>query len=107
MVFNTYFEQGEYYLGTIVGQSLGWFQVNISWVVIAGLLLVLFMTTFSSAQENECMSVKERVVVIILSLIMIGGTVMGMWLNFTPDFCYLYCRSAGGVISFHFYLSWS
>lgn len=87
MIFNTYFEQGEYYLGTIVGQSLGWFQVNISWVVIAGLLLVLFMTTFSSAQENECMSVKERVVVIILSLIMIGGTVMGMWLNFTPDFC--------------------
>lgn len=87
MVFNTYFEQGSYYLGTIVGQSLGWFQVNISWVVIVGLLLVLFMTTFSSAQESECMSIKERVVVMILSLIMIGGTVMGMWLNFTPDFC--------------------
>ena len=87
MVFNTYFEQGEYYLGTIVGQSLGWFQVNISWVVIAGLLLLLFMTTFSSAQESECMTAKERIVVIMLSLIMIGGTVMGMWLNFTPDFC--------------------
>lgn len=87
MVFNTYFEQGEYYLGTIVGQSLGWFQVNISWIVIAGFLLVLFMTTFSSAQESECMTIKERIVVIILSLIMIGGTVMGMWLNFTPDFC--------------------
>lgn len=87
MIFNTYFEQGSYYLGTIVGQSLGWFQVNISWVVIAGLLLLLFMTTFSSAQESECMSVKERMVVITLSLIMIGGTVMGMWLNFTPDFC--------------------
>lgn len=36
VLFNTYFEQGEYYLGTIIGQSLGWLQVKISWINITG-----------------------------------------------------------------------
>ena len=36
MIFNTYFEQGSYYLQTLMGGSLAWLQVQISWVVIAG-----------------------------------------------------------------------
>ena len=47
VLFNTYFEQGEYYLGTIIGQSLGWLQVKISWINITGFLLCTVFALFT------------------------------------------------------------
>ena len=62
VLFNTYFEQGEYYLGTIIGQSLGWLQVKISWINITGFLLCMVFALFTDKK----------------------AVVLSMWLDFTP-----------------------
>ena len=86
MVFNTYFEQAQYYFGTIIGQSLGWLQVNISWLLICGFAIVLLLALISEKENEQCMTGKQRVLVIVLSIIMTGGIVLSMWLDFTPDY---------------------
>ena len=83
VLFNTYFEQGEYYLGTIIGQSLGWLQVKISWINITGFLLCMVFALFTD-KKADYMTNKQKVLVGMLSLIMIGGVVLSMWLDFTP-----------------------
>lgn len=86
MIFNTYFEQADYYFGTLIGQSLGWFQVNISWLVICGFAIVLLLALISEKENEQCMTGKQRILVLVLCAIMTGGIVLSMWLDFTPDY---------------------
>lgn len=85
MIFNTYFEQAQYYFGTIIGQSLGWFQVNISWLLICGFVVVLLLALISDNENEQCMTWRQRMLVYVLSVIMTGGIVLSMWLDFTPE----------------------
>ena len=85
MIFNTYFEQAEYYFGTLIGQSLGWFQVNISWLLICGFVVVLLLALISDNENEQCMTWRQRMLVYVLSVIMTGGIVLSMWLDFTPE----------------------
>lgn len=93
VLFLTYFAQSEYYLGTIVGQSLGWFQINISWVNIIGFLLCLSYAVYADKNTGEYLKTKQKVLFVILSIIMLGAIVLSMWMDFTPT----YWKNVAGV----------
>lgn len=84
LLFNTWFDQSEYYLQTIVGGSLAWFQVHVSWVVVCGFILVLFLALVNDETSSYKMSGKQKYLVYILSVFMTGAIVLAMWLDFTP-----------------------
>lgn len=86
MLFNTYFEQGSYYLQTLMGGSLAWLQVQISWVVIAGLVIILLLSAVSVDGDVFKFEAKGKLLIGILCLIMTGGIFLSMWMSFTPDY---------------------
>lgn len=86
MIFNTYFEQGSYYLQTLMGGSLAWLQVQISWVVIAGLVIILLLSAVSVDGDVFKFEAKGKLLIGILCLIMTGGIFLSMWMSFTPDY---------------------
>lgn len=85
MVFNTYFRQGSYYLQTLMGGSLGWLQVEISWVVVTGLVVILGLATLTVEGDQFFFSVRKKIFIGMLCCIMVGGIFMSMWLGFTPN----------------------
>ena len=86
VLFNTYFEQMEYYVGTIVGKSLGWFQIEIPWHIIVGFILCLAYALYADAGKVMYLKKWQKALAIVLSVIMTGGIVLSMWLDFTPSY---------------------
>ena len=86
VLFNTYFEQTEYYVGTIVGKSLGWFQIEIPWHIIVGFILCLAYALYADAGKVMYLKKWQKALAIVLSVIMTGGIVLSMWLDFTPSY---------------------
>ncbi len=86
MLFNTYFEQGSYYLQTLMGGSLAWLQVEISWVVIVGLVIILLLSAVRVDGDGFEFKTKGKVLIGFLCLIMTGGIFLSMWMSFTPDY---------------------
>lgn len=77
--------QGIFWLQNIPGDSLGWFQANISFpdYVPIILLALLALSMFRSSEDNEPISNKVRIVCVILSLIGFFGAILSMWTGWT------------------------
>lgn len=86
VLYNTYFEQMEYYVGTLVGQSLGWFQIEIPWHLMIGFILCLAYALYADAGKAMYLEKWQKTMVIVLCVIMTGGIVLSMWLDFTPSY---------------------
>lgn len=84
MLFNTWFDQSEHYLRTIVGGSLGWFQVEISWVIICGFIILVILALANDELNFMRMTWNQKSLIYILSILMLGAIVLAMWLGFTP-----------------------
>lgn len=85
MVFNTLLTQSEQYLGNMFGRELGWLQVKISWIYIIGFIIILLWAVIADQRPEMCMNSFQRWLIAILSMIMLGGIVLSMWLDFTPE----------------------
>lgn len=86
ILFNTLIDRAEFYFNTMIGASLGWFQVHIPAHIIAGFSVVLFMATVTSTTEEPsyCLTYKFRIVNWCLSGIMFFGILAALWLDWTP-----------------------
>lgn len=85
IIFNTIFAQDEFLFGTTIGNSLGWFQVHISWVIIFGFVLLLCCSVISDYENKQCMSRKMKCLISGVSFIIIVAIAMSMWLDATPQ----------------------
>lgn len=85
MIFKTVFAQDELLFGSTVGNSLGLFQVHISWVIIFGFVLLLCCSVISDYNNKQCMCRKMKYMVSGLSLIIVAAIAMSMWLDATPQ----------------------
>lgn len=85
VIFETCFTQISYYLGGIVGQSLGWFQINISWYVIIGFIVLCVFSFVEDGKDSREMSVQMKIASWIFCVIMAGGILLSMWLDATPS----------------------
>lgn len=83
----TYFQERDRYFGDFFGNSLGYYQIQISWILIGALLVVLVLALCS--QENvQKVEKKTKWLVLGLALIMTGGIFVSLWLDFTPKTIY-------------------
>ncbi len=85
VVFETFFTQTSYYLGGIIGQSLGWFQINISWYVVIGFVILSVVSYAEDGRDPRQMSIKMKILSLIFCIIMMGGILLSMWLSATPN----------------------
>lgn len=85
VIFETYFAQASYYLGGVIGQSLGWFQIDISWFVVAGYIVLFVLALCEDGRDSRMLPVKMKIASIVFCVIMLGGIVLSMWLDFTPN----------------------
>lgn len=84
VLFNTVLNLTDQYLGNMIGREMGWLQVKISWIYIIGFIIILLWAIVADKEDDRCMNKYQRWLVISLSVIMFGGIVLSMWLDFTP-----------------------
>lgn len=87
VLFNTYLDRAEFYFNTMIGSSLGWFQVNISSIVISGFVVVLLGTSICSTKEEIIaypIDKKFRYINLLFSFLMFMGILAALWIGWTP-----------------------
>lgn len=85
MIFNTLLNNVDWYFGTAVGQSLGWFQINsIPWLLIFVLVVVILCATIKPVTEVGELEKKDRLIVNFFSVVSCGLCLAAMLLLWTP-----------------------
>lgn len=80
---NTLIVKSEYFLDTMVGQLLGWFDISISSFIITGFVLVFVLELFRPVEKYK-IEVKERVCCIAIAVVVSCAVIAAMWLSWTP-----------------------
>ena len=84
MLANTVADKSEFYLESIVGQKMGWVEIEISRVVIVGFLLLFFVAMFKVRGEKQYVTGGQKWWITIVCLLSVGMILMGMLLSWTP-----------------------
>lgn len=77
--------KGDFYLHSLVGGSLGWFQQNIvAPLYFSGALwLLLILSALSTADDNDTLSRKSRLMCLLIFLVAALGVIASLLLSFT------------------------
>ena len=81
---NTLVTQGKDLFSGMVGQVFHWADIEISWVVSGVFVLLLIVSVFTSAQEEAHMTMKVRLISLVICLGVIGGILVTFTLSWTP-----------------------
>ena len=84
MLFNTVADKSEFYLESIVGQKMGWIEIEISRVVVIGFLLLFVFAMLKVRGEKQYVTPGQKWWVSIVCLLSAGMILMGMLLTWTP-----------------------
>lgn len=81
---NTVTKQGGDLFSGMIGQVFHWADIEVSWVISGFFILLLVLSVFSSEQDDRRMTMKTRVMSIIICLGVIGGILVTFTLSWTP-----------------------
>lgn len=81
---NTVADKAEFYLESIVGQKMGWVEIEISRVVVIGFFILFFVSMFKVRGEKQYVTVGQKWWISIVCLMSVGMILMGMLLSWTP-----------------------
>ena len=84
MLCNTVADKTEFYLESIVGQKMGWVDIEISRVVFAGFLVLFLVSMLKVRGEKQYVTGSQKWWISIVSLMSAGMILMGMLLTWTP-----------------------
>lgn len=84
MLANTVMDKGEFYLESIVGQKMGWIDVEISRIVVTGFLILFLFSMFKVRGEKQYVTGGQKWWIAIVCLLSTGMILMGMLLTWTP-----------------------
>lgn len=84
MLANTVADKAEFYLESIVGQKMGWIDVEISRVVVIGFLVLFFVSMLKVRGEKQYVTHGQKWWISIVCLMSVGMILMGMLLTWTP-----------------------
>lgn len=84
MLFNTVADKSAFYLESIVGQKLGWIEIEISMVVVVGFILLFIFAMLKVRGEEQYVTVGQKWWIAIVCLLSAGMVLMGMLLTWTP-----------------------
>lgn len=84
LICNTIYKKGHFYFETILGSSLGWFELNIPLVFILPYLILLIIAGMRKDDEPIYLSKKMKIYLCSLAVLGIGFACAGMLLSWTP-----------------------
>ena len=84
MLANTVADKTEFYLESIVGQKMGWVEIEISRVVFVGFLLLFFVSMLKVRGEKQYVTGGQKWWISIVCLLSVGMILIGMLLTWTP-----------------------
>ena len=84
MLANTVADKAEFYLESIVGQKMGWVEIEISRIVVIGFFVLFFLTMCKVRGEKQYVTAGQKWWVAIVCLLSAGMILMGMLLSWTP-----------------------
>lgn len=84
MLANTVADKTEFYLESIVGQKMGWVEIEISRVVFVGFLVLFLISMLKVRGEKQYVTGGQKWWISIVCLLSAGMILMGMLLTWTP-----------------------
>lgn len=84
MFANTVADKSEFYLESIVGQKMGWIEVEISGVVVMGFIVLFIFAMLKVRGEKQYVTAGQKWWISIVCLLSVGMILMGMLLTWTP-----------------------
>lgn len=84
IICNTIYIQGEFYFETFLGNSLGWFELNIPLITVLPYFVMLIIAGMRKRDEKVYMGKKMKVFFCGLAILGIGFACAGMLLSWTP-----------------------
>ncbi|MBQ8857624.1 MAG: DUF2142 domain-containing protein [Lachnospiraceae bacterium] len=84
MLANTVADKTEFYLESIVGQKMGWVEIEISRVVFIGFLVLFLISMLKVRGEKQYVTGGQKWWISIVCLLSAGMILMGMLLTWTP-----------------------
>lgn len=87
MFVNTIYKQGDSYIRNVLGGNLAWREVNISWFVVIGFLIVLLISCIGCNNKEKKVNVIEKVFFAAVSFASYFTLELSMLLVWTPTTC--------------------
>ena len=84
MLANTAADKVEFYLESIVGQKMGWVEIEISRVVFVGFFILFLISMLKVRGEKQYVTSGQKWWISIVCLLSAGMILMGMLLTWTP-----------------------
>lgn len=84
MLANTVADKTEFYLESVVGQKMGWIEVEISRVVVIGFIILFIISMLKVRGEKQYVTTGQKWWISIVCLMSVGMILMGMLLTWTP-----------------------
>lgn len=84
LICNTIYKKGQFYFETILGSSLGWFELNIPLVFIVPYLILLIVAGMKKDDEPIYLGRRMKIYLCSLAVLGIGFACAGMLLSWTP-----------------------
>ena len=84
MLCNTVADKSEFYLESIVGQKMGWVEIEISRVIFVGFLVLFMISMLKVRGEKQYVTSGQKWWISIVCLLCAGMILMGMLLTWTP-----------------------
>ena len=84
MLANTVADKSEFYIESIVGQKMGWVEIEISRIVVIGFVILFFIAMLKVRGEKQYVTAGQKWWISIVCLLSAGMIMMGMLLTWTP-----------------------
>lgn len=84
MIYNTMVTYMDFYLGTMIGNSLGWLDISIPWFLVVACILILFLATIKPAKETGEMVLVDKLIVDVFAIASCGLCLAAMLILWTP-----------------------
>lgn len=84
MLANTVADKSEFYLESIVGQKMGWVEVEISRIVVMGFIILFLVSMLKVRGEKQYVTGGQKWWISIVCVLSAGMIIGGMLLSWTP-----------------------
>jgi uncharacterized membrane protein len=81
---NTVYRNGDFYFSSFLGESLGWFELNIPLIAVIPYFVMLLVAGMRKQGEPQYLSRRAKAYMCCLAVIGMGFAAAGMLLYWTP-----------------------
>lgn len=81
---NTFFRKADFYLKSLLGSSLGWFEINIPFIVVLPYFIMMLIAGMKKKGETIVLQTGIKIYICLIGIMGMGVACMAMLLEHTP-----------------------